>query len=165
VKEVPMSAKDSHLTSTYVATIDVDIDAACEALRGHDLGSSLSTRLSALGVDDRAVWVDPSQASGLRDADGAFILLWRFGPPGQTARIAWQIRLSEDGVGRTVLSIGIRARASDEEARKRITAAWPIVETIALAHARGLRRAVDEYAADPCKAERPMRLAAASAAA
>jgi hypothetical protein len=35
-------------------------------------------------------------------------------------------------------------------------AAWPIVETTALAHARSLRRAVDEYAAEPCETERPM---------
>jgi hypothetical protein len=164
-----MTAKDYHLTSTYVATIDAGIEAASEAFRAIDPMSSLATRLSALGVDDRAVWVESSEATDLTDADSAcelgFALLWRFGPPGQTARIGRRVRLSEDGAGRTVLSIAIRARASDDEAGKRIVAGWPIVETIALEHAKSLRRAVDEYAADPCKAERPRRLAVLSPAA
>ena len=146
-----MSAQGHDLTSTYVATIDAGIGAASEALRTIDPMASLAARLSALGVDDRAVWA--RAASGAGDAGGAsglgFALLWRFGPSGQTARVAWQIRLSEDGVGRTVLSVGIRARASDHEARSRIAAAWPIVETIALAHARGLHGACEEYAGDP----------------
>jgi hypothetical protein len=64
-----------------------------------------------------------------------------------------------------VLSIAIQAQASDTEAGKRITACWPIVETITRAHARGLRRALDEYAADPCDAEQAQRLTVLSAAA
>ena len=64
-----------------------------------------------------------------------------------------------------MLSIAIRARASDDEAGKRIVAGWPIVETIALEHAKSSRRAVDEYAADPCEAERPPKLAVLNAAA
>jgi hypothetical protein len=68
-------------------------------------------------------------------------------------------------VGRTVLSIAIRSRASDDEAGKRMVAGWPIVETIALEHGKGSRRAVDEYATDPCEAERPLRLAVLSAVA
>jgi hypothetical protein len=131
--------------------------------------SSLATQLSALGLDDRAVWGELSEATGLTDGDGeralGFSLLWRFGPSGQTARIGWRIQLSRDGIGRTLLSIAIRAQASDPEAGQRITAAWPIVETITREHARGLRRALDEYAADPCDAERPQRLTVLSAAA
>jgi hypothetical protein len=122
--------------------------------------SSLARRLSALGVDDRTVW-DASQTSGPAHADGArelgFSLCWRFGPPGQTARITWRVRVSEDGAGRTMLSVAVHARASDDEATKRLVTGWPIVETIALEHAKGMRRAMDEYAADSCEAEHPIR--------
>jgi hypothetical protein len=162
-----MRTTDHHLTSTYVATVDADVETAYEAFLAIDPMSSLAGRLSALGVDDRAVWAESSEATGLTDADGAhelgFSLLWRFGPPGQTARIGWRVRLDEDGVGRTLLTIAVRARASDGEAGRRIVAGWPIVETIALEHAKSLRRAVDEYADDRLAAERPLRLAAAAA--
>jgi hypothetical protein len=164
-----MEAKDYQLSSTYVATIDAGIEEAYEAFLQIDPMGSLATRLSALGVDDRAIWAESSEATGLTDTDGArelgFSLLWRFGPPGQTARIGWRVRLDEDGVGRTVLSIVIRGRASDGEAGKRIVAGWPLVETIALQHAKSLRRAVDEYTDDRFEAEAPRRRAVLSAAA
>jgi hypothetical protein len=163
-----MNAKDYQLSSTYVATIDAGIEEAYEAFQQIDPMRSLAMRLSALGVDDRALWAESSEATGLTDADGAhelgFSLLWRFGPPGQTARIGWRVRLSEDGVGRTMLSIAVRARASNGEAGERVVAGWPIVETIALQHAKSLRRAVDEYTADPFEAARPERRALLHAA-
>jgi hypothetical protein len=156
-----VDAKDYQLSSTYIATIDSGIEEAYEAFLQIDPMGSLATRLSALGVDDRAIWAESGEATGLTDADGSrelgFSLLWRFGPPGQTARIGWRVRLSEDGVGRTVLSIVIRGRASDGDAGKRIVAGWPLVETIALQHAKSLRRAVDEYAEDRFAAEAPRR--------
>jgi hypothetical protein len=156
-----MDAKDYRPSSTYVATIDAGIEEAYEALRRIDPMRSLARRLSALGVDDRALWAESSEATGLTDADGArelgFALLWRFGPPGQTARIGWRVRLSEDGAGRTVLGIVVRGRASNGEAGERVAAGWPIVEAIALQHAKALRRAVDEHLADPVGASRPGR--------
>jgi hypothetical protein len=163
-----MSTTEHHLTSTCVATIDAGIEAGYEAFLAIDPMSSLAKRLSALGVDDRAIWAESSEATGLTDADGArelgFSLLWRFGPPGQTARIGWRVRLDEDGAGRTVLTITVRGRASDGEAGKRIVAGWPIVETIALEHAKSLRRAVDEYPGDRFADERPLKLAVLNAA-
>jgi hypothetical protein len=164
-----MCTNGSHLTSTYIATLDAGFDASCEALHATDPMSLLATRLSALGLDDRAVWAESSETTGLADTCGGpelgFSVLWRFGPPGQTARIGWRIRLSENGVGRTTLSISIRARASDDEAGERISVGWPIVETITLEHARGVRRALDEYAVDRCDVDRPPGLTALSAAA
>lgn len=164
-----MRVNDSHLSSTYVAVIDADVDAARKALQAINPMPLLTTQLSALGLNDQAVWVGSSEKTGGTGADGApeldFSLLWRFGPPGQTARIVWQIRLSEDAVGRAVLSIAIRAPASDNEAGKRITAGWPIVETITLEHAKSVRRAVEDYAADPYEAERPRTSTVLNAAA
>jgi hypothetical protein len=161
-----MTANDSHLTSTYIATIDADITATNDALLAIDPMSSLATRLAALGLDDQAVWVESAKTSPTGThgaAELGFSLLWRFGPPGQTAKITWRIRLSKDGLDRTVLSVAIRAQASDDAARERITAGWPIVETITLEHARSLRRALDEYAADQSEIKQPRRLTALSA--
>jgi hypothetical protein len=105
-------------------------------------------RLSALGISDLAIWLEPAdEVSGARER--GFRLLWRFGlAVEQTARIAWQARLDEDGAGRTMLAITIRAHGGDEEAAQRIALGWPIVETIARQHANGLRRAIDAYADD-----------------
>jgi hypothetical protein len=158
-----MSVDGSNLTSTYIATIDADIETTNDALLAVDPVSSLATRLAALGLDDRAVWVESAKISLTdthRAAELGFSLLWRFGPAGQIAKITWRIRLSEDGLSRTVLLIAIRAQASDDTAGWRITAGWPIVETITLEHARSLRRALNEYAADPSEINQPLRLTA-----
>jgi hypothetical protein len=154
---------NTHLTGTYIATIDADIHAARQALRAIDPMAPIATQLAALGLDDRAVWARSCGATGAPDLGSS--LLWRFGPPDQTARIRWRIRLDEDCIGRTVLTIAIRAGASDNQAHQRLTTAWPIIETIAHEHAKRLRHALDEYAADPSEIDRPMMPTAARVAA
>lgn len=160
---------DDHLSNTFVATIDTALEAASDAAFAIDPTSSLATRLRALGLDDRVLLVKPSRPAPRTAAHRApelgFDLLWRFGPPRVTTRIAWRARLDEDGIGRTLLTITVRAQASNEEASKRSTAAWPIIETIAREHARQWRRAVAEWADDRWEAERPPRRAAGPAAA
>ena len=156
-----MDAKDTpRATSTYAATIDAPIDAAYEALVRIDPPASLAARLSALGVDDRAVW---SESSAIGENELGFSLCWRF-RPGQTALLRWQIAVDRDGAGRTTLAVTLRASAADDEAGRRIASAWPIVETIALEHAKSLRRAVDAAAEDLPAVREPLRLPVASAA-
>jgi len=138
---------ERELTNTYVATLDASVEAACEALRAIDPSASLARRLGALGVNDRAVWLEPSNSNAR--ARG-WLLLWRFDPNcGQTAEIAWHARLDEDGAGRTVLTITVRARGSDDHAAQQIALAWPIIETIAHQHAKTWRRSIDDYAEEP----------------
>ena len=36
-----------------------------------------------------------------------------------------------------------------------LIAAWPLVETLAIQHAKGLRRAVEDYADDPAELDVP----------
>lgn len=83
-----MSACNSHLTSTYIAPLDADIETAHAALLAIDPVSSLATRLSALGLDDRAVWAESSEAT--TDTDGArelgFGLLWTAGRSSRRSR-------------------------------------------------------------------------------
>jgi hypothetical protein len=124
-----MSATESQLSSTYVATLDAGVEDAYDAFRAIDPVSSLAARLCALGIGEREIWVEPSGVSGLIDThdggDLGFGLLWRFERAGHTARIGWRVRLGEDGEGRTVLSITMRVRPSDDEARKRRSRAGP----------------------------------------
>lgn len=156
-----MDAKDYRLSSTYVSTIDGRIEDAYEALLQID---PMATRLSALGVENRAIWCESSEATGLTDADGAqssgsacsggSALAAR--PRGSAGG-----RLTQDGAGRAVFSTLVRATASNGEAGKRVVALWPLVETIALEHAKGLRRAIDTYTEDAFAADwRQVRLAA-----
>ena len=63
-----------------------------------------------------------------------------------------------------MLRVSIRASAADGEAGRRIASAWPIVETIALEHAKGLRNAVDAFTEDPPAAREPLRLSVVSVA-
>jgi hypothetical protein len=131
-----------HVTNTFVATLDASLEAASRALRAIDPTASLARRLTALGVEDRAVWIEPCATGGAPER--GFLLLWRFGTePGETAKVAWQSRLDQDGEGRTVLTITLRARGSDDRAGRRIALAWPVVETFAREHAQGLRRAIE----------------------
>ena len=158
-----MRPNTEQLTSAFRISIDAGLEAAHDALQAIDPIASLTQRLSALGVDDRAVWVESPAAAGPTDTGGepdfGFSLLWRFGPPAETAQISWRIRLSEDGVARTLLSILLSAQASNRDADTRLMMSWPMIETIALAHARGLRRAVDEYTDDPYESKQRPRLA------
>ena len=160
---------DIRASTTYAAPVDAQVAAAYEALLRIDPMASFAARLSALGVDDRVVWADSPVATGLTDTDGrrelGFSLVWRFGPPGQTARIRWRISLGTDGSGRTMLRVQVRASAADEEAGRRIASAWSIVETIALEHAKVLRNAVDALTEDPPAAREPLRLSVVSVAA
>lgn len=150
-------------TATYAGPVDAALDVAYDALLAVGPMASLATRLSALGLDDRAVWSGPSADAGARGL--GFCLLWRLGPGSGTAKIVWRAGLTLDGEGRTVLAVTVEATASDTEADERIAAAWPLVETIALAHARAVRRAVDERAGDVVETVPYARPLAASASA
>jgi hypothetical protein len=163
-----MRADKHDAAGTYATKIDAD-DGAYEALLALEPMSSLASRLSALGIDARAVSEKTSETASRGEADGArerrFTILWRPGPRGEIARISWRFRLSESADGATLLSLAVRARAADDAGRKRVVAGWPALEAIALAHAKGLRRAIDDYADDPSEAERPPRPALLQAAA
>jgi hypothetical protein len=154
-----MNRTTHDVTSTFVQTIDIDRGEAYERLSRIDPMRSLANRLSALGVDDRAIWAKCPQALGLVGADGRrelrFSLIWRFDRNGRHATLSWRVRVDEDGWGGSLVSLRLQARGSDAEARRRLLASWPLVETIAHQHARGLRRAVEGYAEESFEAEAP----------
>src|SRR4051794_34012076 len=129
-----MSSYD--VTSSFVQTVDVDRGAAREVLVRIDPMRSLADRLSALGLDDRAIWSETG--------DLTYTLVWRF--PEGNARLDWQIDVSDDGNGRTILAVKLAGRGCDAAARNRVLAAWTLLEELAQAHTRRLARTLDDYA-------------------
>ncbi len=154
-----MTPKTYDVTSTYVSTVDVAPRTAYTRLMALDPMRSLATRLSALGIEDRAMWAESPDALGLVGSDGnrelLFSLVWRFGESAAHAKLTWRIRLDDDTWGGTAMSVTIRGRGSDPEASRRVLAGWPVVETLALEHARGLRRAVERSADRPAERDAP----------
>jgi hypothetical protein len=139
------------VTSTFVNTIDVNPEEAYEVLASIDPMRSLADRLSALGLDDHAIW---SSGGALEHR-----LIWRFGGDRGHARIDWQIAVERNSRGGTVLTTKVGGRGSDEDARKRILGGWLLVEEMARAHARRLAGMLEEYAEeDASAAPRPLRL-------
>jgi hypothetical protein len=144
-------SRNYDVTSTFVNTIDVNPEEAYEVLASIDPMRTLAGRLSALGLDDHAIW-----SSG-----GAFDhrLIWRFGPGRGHARIDWQLSVERNSRGGTVLTTRVRGRGSDEDARKRILGGWLLVEEMARAHAHRLAGMIEEYAEeDASVAPQPLRL-------
>ena len=125
------------VTSSFVQTVDGDRGSAAAVLCRIDPMRSLADRLSALGLDDRAIWSD--------SGDLAYTLVWRF-PPMGTPGSDWRIEVSSDGNGRTMLTLKIAGRGRDAAARARLLAAWTLLEELARAHTRRLARTLDDYA-------------------
>lgn len=152
-----MSSKHD-ITSTFVGVIDAPADAAYRAVVRLDPMDSITTRLSALGLEDHAVWAESSDASGLLEVAGRrelrFDLVWRF-DVGLHARLTWRVRLDEDGSGRTLLSMTLAGRGNDPPSRDRLLASWPLIETLVAAQSRSLRRAVDDYLEELVESEAP----------
>ena len=124
------------VTSSFVQTVDGDRGSAAAVLSRIDPMRSLADRLSALGLDDRAIWSD--------SGDLSYTLVWRF--PDGYARLDWRIEVSSDGNGRTMLTLKLAGRGSDAAARARLLAAWTLLEELAQAHTRRLARTLDDYA-------------------
>jgi len=126
------------VSSTFVHTIDADQATAQEVLASIDPMRSLADRLSALGLDDRAIW----SANG----ELGYTLIWRFGDDQGHARLDWKLALQPTGAGRTALTVKLGACGSDPAARIRVLRSWLLFEELAQSHAAGLARMIDHYA-------------------
>jgi hypothetical protein len=139
------------VTSSFVHTVDADRDEAREVLAQIDPMRSLADRLSALGLDDRAVWTESGELM--------YSLVWRFGAEGH-ARLDWRIGVEPSAGGRTVLTVKLGGRASNEDAARRLLRSWTLVEELAQAHTRRLARTLDDYANADDYSVAPARLRA-----
>ena len=128
------------VTSSFARAVDADCGTVEELLGRIDPMRSLADRLSALGLDDRAIW----------SADGelGYTLIWRFGDDQGHARLDWKLALQPTGAGRTALTVKLGACGSDPAARIRVLRSWLLFEELAEGHAAGLARMVGEYAED-----------------
>ena len=125
-----------NVTSSFVQHVDADRAYARKVLAQIEPMRSLADRLSALGLDDRAIWSKTGELS--------YTLVWRF-PEGH-ARLDWQIEVGRYGNGRTMLTVKLAGRGSTTVTRGRLLAAWTLLEELAQAHTRPLARALDDYA-------------------
>jgi hypothetical protein len=140
------------VSSTFVHTIEADHGTAQEVLASIDPMRSLADRLSALGLDDRAIW----SANG----ELGYTLIWRFGADQGHARLDWQLALQPTGSGRTALTVKLGASGSDADARIRVLRSWLLFEELAESHAAGLAQMIGEYAEDaPQQVAAPQLLA------
>jgi hypothetical protein len=126
------------VSSTFVHTIDADNGTAQEVLASIDPMRSLADRLSALGLDDRAIWST--------DGELGYTLIWRFGGDQGHARLDWRLSLEPGEADRTTLAVRLGARGSDPDARVRVLRSWLLFEELAQSHAAGLARMIDDYA-------------------
>ena len=125
------------VTSSFARAIDADRGATEAALGRIDPMRSLADRLSALGLDDRAMWARGSE-------ELSYQLVWRFGADGGHAKLVWRLAVNTDGAGRTVLSVRLEGRGSDANARSRMLSSWTVLEELAESHSRRLARTVDD---------------------
>jgi hypothetical protein len=139
------------VTGSFVHIVDADRDEAREVLGQIDPMRSLADRLSALGLDDRAVWTESGELT--------YSLVWRFGAGGH-ARLDWRISVEPAAAGRTVLTVKLGARGSNEETARRLLRSWTLVEELAQAHTRRLARTLDDYANADDYSVAPARLRA-----
>jgi len=126
------------VTSSFVQIVDVDPSQAREVLSSINPMRSLADRLSALGLDDRAMWARGSE-------ELSYQLVWRFGADGGHAKLVWRLSVHTDGAGRTVLGVRLEGRGSDTKARSRMLSSWTFLEELAESHAQRLARTVDDF--------------------
>jgi hypothetical protein len=138
--------------STFVHTIDADHATAPQVLATIDPMRSIADRLSALGLDDRAIW----SANG----DLGYTLIWRFGDGRGHARLDWRLTVEQGEAGRTTLIVRLGGRGSDPDARVRLLRSWLLFEELAEGHADGLARTVRDHAEDASQPSAAPRLLA-----
>ena len=126
------------VTSSFVKIVDVEPEQAREVLARINPMRSLADRLSALGLDDRAMWARGSE-------ELSYQLVWRFGADGGHAKLVWRLAVHTDGAGRTVLSVKLEGRGSDTKARSRMLSSWTFLEELAENHAQRLARTLDDF--------------------
>ena len=126
------------VNSSFVQIVDVQASEVREVLSRINPMRSLADRLSALGLDDRAMWCQGSE-------ELSYQLIWRFGAGGETAKLVWRLSVDTDGAGRTVLSVRLGGRGSNGAARAKMLSSWTLLEELADGHTRRLARTLDDY--------------------
>jgi hypothetical protein len=127
------------VTSSFTEIVDAEPGKAREVLAQIDPMRSLADRLSALGLDDRALWCEGSEELSYR-------LIWRFDADGANALLDWHISVTADGAGRAAVTLKLAGRGSNHAARARTLSSWTLLEELAEAHTHRLARMLDDYA-------------------
>jgi hypothetical protein len=134
------------VTSSFTRIVDAEPAQAREVIAQIDPMRSLADRLTAPGLDDRALLSDGAD-------DLSYRLLWRFGGDQGNAMLAWRLSVGSDGAGRATLTARLSGRGSNDAARRRLLASWTLLEELAERQTQRLARAIADYDADELERE------------
>jgi hypothetical protein len=135
------------LAESYSRVVEASAPAVQAAADRFDLVGPLVEALIAIGVAEHV-------ATPCRDG-----LVWRFGgSESGRVRIAWRIAVAPETDETSLVSLALRATASDETARDRLYEAWPVIGPIAELHAVKILHRIEALAEEA--AEDPFRAAA-----
>ena len=142
LNDVPTPNAEPDLSESYSRTVEAPAPAARTAAASIDAIGPLVEGLIAVGVEDHIV--TPC-------GDG---LVWRFGPAeAGRLRLAWEATVAAETDDASLVTISLRATASDAAARERLLEAWPVLGPIAELHARRLLHRIEALAEDTVEDE------------
>lgn len=135
------------LAESYSRVVEASAPSVQAAVNRFDLVGPLVEGLIAIGVAEHVSTPCP---------DG---LVWRFGgSDSDRVRIAWRIAVTPETDETSLVTLTLRATASDENGRERLFEAWPLLGPIAELHAMKVLHRVEALAEEA--AEDPFRAAA-----
>ena len=125
------------LSESYSRTVQAPEPVARAAAESVDLIGPLVRGLIAIGVDDHVVTPCPNG------------LVWRFDPAGAgRVRIAWAIDVEPQTDESSLVTLSLRAMATDPAANDRLLDAWPLVGPAAELHAQRVLHRIEALAED-----------------
>ncbi len=139
--------REPDLVESYSRVVEASAPSVQAAVNRLDLVGPLVEGLIAIGVAEHI---------STPCSDG---LVWRFGgSESGRARVGWRITVSPETDDTSLVTLALRATASDEQARDRLYEAWPVIGPIAELHAVKVLHRIEALA--EADAEDPFRAAA-----
>jgi len=154
--ETPASfPAEPDISELFARTVEAPLPTVAAAAARIDLIGPLVEGLIAVGVGKHIV---TPCSNGL---------VWRFDAvEGGLARIVWSIETEAETDDASLLTLAVRASASDETSRERLLEAWPVLGPVVEFHARRILHAVEALAEeaedDPFDAPRKPHLSVVS---
>jgi hypothetical protein len=135
------------VSETYGRTVEAPQHVARAAVDRLDLVGPLVQALVALGLADHIVTPKPSG------------IVWRFGSrEAGNVEIDWAISVVPEMDDASLVTVALRATATDAASRDRLFEAWPVIGPIAELHAQRVLHRIESLAEEAV--EDPFRAAA-----
>ena len=123
------------VSERFARTVDAPLATVEVAAARLELIGPLVNGLIAIGLGDHIV---TPCSNGL---------VWRFDPSAQgRVRLAWSVAAEAETDDASLVTLGIRVSASDDNSRERLLEAWPVLGPIMELHAHRILRSVEAMA-------------------